>query len=73
MGLFFDERVGWLQVIGDVYVGLLQMTVLPFIVVSLVTNIGRFSIDEGPALAKIGALEETAPRWSVGRDLLGLW
>ena len=56
VGLFFGERVGWLQVIGDVYVGLLQMTVLPFVVVSLVANIGRFSIDEGRALAKIGSL-----------------
>ena len=55
-GLFFGESVAWLGVIGDVFVGLLQMTVLPFVVVSLVSNIGRFSLEEGRALARVGSL-----------------
>lgn len=55
-GLFFGESVAWLGVIGDVFVGLLQMTVLPFVVVSLISNIGRFSLEEGRALARVGSL-----------------
>lgn len=51
-GLFFGEGAAVLGVIGDGYVGLLQMTVLPFIAVSLVANIGRFSISEGRSLAR---------------------
>jgi len=56
VGLFVGEPAGHLKVVGDVFVGLLQMTVLPFIVVSLAVNIGRFSLDEGRALAKWGSL-----------------
>ena len=56
VGLFFGESAGWLQIVGDVFVGLLQMTVLPFVTVSLISNIGRFSIAEGRALAKVGSM-----------------
>ena len=39
-GLFFGELVAPLQVVGDVFVGLLQMTVLPYIFVSLIAKVG---------------------------------
>ncbi|MGI9589723.1 MAG: cation:dicarboxylate symporter family transporter [Myxococcota bacterium] len=42
-GLFFGEYCAPLAAVGDAYIGLLQMAVLPFIVVSLVTNIGRLT------------------------------
>ena len=42
-GLFFGELCGWLQVAGDVFVGLLQMTVLPYIVISLISSVGRLA------------------------------
>ena len=54
-GLFFGEPMGIFGALGDAYVGLLQMTVLPFITVSLVANIGRFESRQGVALARIGA------------------
>ena len=41
VGLFFGESVGWLSVIGNSSILLMQMTVLPFIVVSLVGGIGK--------------------------------
>ena len=50
LGLFFGERVSWLSVAGDVFIGLLQMTVLPYIVFSLIVNIGRLSLDTGKKL-----------------------
>ena len=45
-GLFFGEHVAFLSVVGNAFVGLLQMTVLPFIIVALVANIGRLSSDQ---------------------------
>jgi len=62
VGLFFGEPAGRLGVVGDVYVGLLQMTVLPFITLSLVANIGRFSLQDGAKLMRAAAIV-----------MLGLW
>ncbi|MCO8120604.1 cation:dicarboxylase symporter family transporter [Stieleria sp. TO1_6] len=42
-GLFFGESTESIQWVGDVYVGLLQMAVLPYVAVSLVANTGRLS------------------------------
>ena len=39
-GLFFGERVAWLQYVGDVFIKLLQITVIPYISVSLITGLG---------------------------------
>jgi Na+/H+-dicarboxylate symporter len=56
LGLFLGEYASYLDVFGKVYVGLLQMTVLPYVVVSLMANIGRFSIAEARDLAKVASL-----------------
>ena len=37
-GLFFGEEVAWMGIIGDIFIGLLQMTVLPYIMFSLIEN-----------------------------------
>ena len=42
-GLFFGEFTAWMKVLGDIYVGLLQMTVLPYITATLIVSIGRLS------------------------------
>lgn len=49
-GLFLGELAAPFTVAGDVFIGLLQMTVLPYIVVSLVGNLGRISWAESRAL-----------------------
>jgi len=36
-GLFFDEGAASLKVIGDAYIDLLQMPVVPYVVVSLMS------------------------------------
>ncbi|MGS0727890.1 cation:dicarboxylate symporter family transporter, partial [Shewanella sp. 0m-11] len=34
-GLFFGEMLAWMSVIGDAFIKLLQMTIIPYIIVSL--------------------------------------
>jgi proton glutamate symport protein len=53
-GLFFGEHGSWVKWIGDVYVGLLQMAVLPYVAVSLIVNIGRLSLADGQRLLRVG-------------------
>lgn len=56
-GMFFGEIVSPLGVIGDVFIQLLQMTVLPYVVVSLIVGLGRLKYGEAISLAKTcGAL-----------------
>ena len=55
-GLFFGEEVAWMGIIGDVFIGLLQMTVLPYIMFSLIVNIGRLSMDTGKKIIRYGLL-----------------
>ncbi|TFH48396.1 MAG: cation:dicarboxylase symporter family transporter, partial [Lysobacterales bacterium] len=42
-GLFFGESAGGLEIIGEAYVSLLLMTVLPYVVAALVSGIGRLN------------------------------
>ena len=53
-GLFFGEYCSFLTIIGEAYVNLLRMTVLPYIAVSLVSNIGKLSLSESRRLAITG-------------------
>jgi Na+/H+-dicarboxylate symporter len=53
-GLFFGEYTAVLSFLGDAFIGLLQMTVLPYIVVSLIANIGRRSAQESRQLLRLG-------------------
>lgn len=62
VGLFVGERAAVLQVFADAYVQLLQMTVLPYVVMSLVGGLG--SLNKGEA-SKLGV--------RVGVLLLALW
>ncbi len=55
-GLFFGEHCAGLKVVGDVFIGLLQMTVLPYITVAMVANIGRLSFAQGKSLFFKGAI-----------------
>ena len=56
IGLMFGEDVAWLSIPGDIFIGLLQMTVLPYIMFSLIVNIGRLSLDTGKRLIKFGLI-----------------
>lgn len=65
VGVFFGEYCARLSVIGDVFVGLLRMTVLPFIVVSLIANLGRLSMSQNRHLAVIGGTVMLV-LWGIG-------
>ena len=54
-GLFFGEYTGYIKWMGDAFVGLLQMAVLPFVAASLVVNVGRLSLESGFKLLKASA------------------
>jgi len=56
LGFSFGEHVAWLSVVGDIFIGLLQMTVLPYIMISLIVNIGRLSMDKAKKLIKYGMI-----------------
>lgn len=56
LGLFFGEDVGWLSIPGEVFIGLLQMTVLPYIMFSLIVNIGRLDMETGKRIIKFGLI-----------------
>ena len=56
LGIFFGEKVSWLSIPGDIFVGLLQMTVLPYIMFTLIVNIGRLSLETGKKIIKYGLI-----------------
>ena len=58
IGIFLGEFSQPFSIVGNIYIGLLQMTVLPYIVVSLVANLGRISWSEsrGLLLAAVSVL-----------------
>ena len=44
-GLFFGEPLGRLEIFGDAYIRLLQMTVIPYVLVSLVGGLGGLDVE----------------------------
>jgi len=55
-GLFFGEYAGRLKIVGQAYIGLLQMSILPYMVVSLIGGIGSLSYEKAARLAVTGGL-----------------
>jgi len=82
LGIFLGEFCAPLGVVGTIYVGLLQMTVLPYVTVSLITKIGGLSMGEarrlggqagvvmlllwGVSLITVAALPLSLPDWEAG-------
>ncbi len=81
-GLFFGDYCAHLSIVGDAFIGLLRMTVMPYIIVSLVANLGRLSVRQSARLAAVGGtvllllwsvtlltvfvLANTFPEWKAG-------
>ena len=81
-GLFFGEICGGLSIIGNAYVALMQMTVLPYIVLALIVNIGSLTLDTarhiaaraaivmlalwGISIAIILLMPQALPEWQTG-------
>jgi Na+/H+-dicarboxylate symporter len=52
-GLFFGEMLAPLEVIGDVFIRLLQMTVLPYVMISLMSGLGRLDYADARRLGAV--------------------
>ena len=55
-GIFFGELVADLKIVGDIFVKLLQVTVLPYIIVSLIAGFGRMEMAQAKRLAVRGSM-----------------
>ena len=51
-GIIFGEWTTRIKFVGDIYVGLLQMMVLPYIIISLIGGIGKLTLEQAKQLAK---------------------
>ncbi len=56
VGLFFGELVADLKIFGDIFIKLLQVTILPYIIVSLIAGFGRMDMAQAKTLAWRGSL-----------------
>lgn len=71
LGIFLGELAAPANVVGEIYIGLLQMTVLPYIVLSLIANLGRISWSESRSLI-LAAAATLAALLLVGIVVLSL-
>ena len=56
IGLFFGDKASVLAIVGKAYVGLIQMSILPYMVVSLMLGIGSLSYEKAGKLAITGGI-----------------
>ena len=68
-GVVFGEYCGVLGVVGNAYVGLLQMTVLPFLMISLVAKMGRLDLQQAKKIG-FAALVVLLIFWVIGIGLI---
>ena len=56
LGFFLGEKASIFAIIGKAYVGLIQMSILPYMVVSLMLGIGSLSYEKAGRLALTGGI-----------------
>jgi len=64
-GVFFGELAASIKAVGIAFIRLLQITVIPYIFVALITGLGRLSYDEVKALAVQGG-SVLLVLWAIG-------
>jgi len=55
-GLFFGDDAAPLKLVGDIWIGLMQMTILPYVIVSLIVGLGQLDSALAKQLAVRGGL-----------------
>lgn len=70
-GVGFGARMAALDIVGEIFLGLLQMTVLPYIMVSLISAVGALKIAQAKTLARYGAVA-LAMLWGLTLVLIAL-
>ena len=64
-GLFFGEDIGWIQIVGDIYIKVMQITIIPYIMVSVLVGLGSMSYQQAKNVAlQVGKV--MALIWLVG-------
>ena len=67
LGLFLGERAAPFEILADAYVRLLQMTVLPYMIVSLIAGLGSLSPGQAKRmLTRVGAILAALWALSIG-------
>ena len=61
-GIFVGEPAGELEILGNVYIRLLQMTVLPYVLVSIIGGLGRLDLSMASNIG-IRAVKVTLILW----------
>jgi Na+/H+-dicarboxylate symporter len=56
VGVFFGDYCKFLEIFGDAFIKLLQMTILPYITVSMILGIGSLTSEQAKLLAKKAGL-----------------
>jgi len=64
-GIFFGPEIAFLQVGGDAFIALLQITVIPYVVVALITSLGRLTLKDAKELG-LRAGSVLLLLWAVG-------
>ncbi len=70
-GLFVGEPAAALQPLADIYIRLMQMTVLPYLVLTLIVGLGRMDAAAAKRLAVRGTLL-LALFWALALAVVGL-
>lgn len=64
-GVVFGDMADWLRVVGDIFIMTMQVTVIPYIVVSLITALAQLTFSDAKRLVlKAGAV--VLALWSIG-------
>ena len=70
-GLFFGERAAFLRVGGDIFIASLQITVIPYVMIALITSLGRLDLRDARSLAlKAGSV--LLLLWIIGLTIVFL-
>lgn len=56
VGIFFGEYCAFLKILGDAFIKLLQITILPYITISLILGIGGLTPDQAKIMARKAGL-----------------
>ena len=56
VGLFFGDKASVFAIVGKAYIGLIQMSILPYMVISLMLGIGSLSYEKAGKLAITGGI-----------------
>ncbi|WP_328987688.1 cation:dicarboxylate symporter family transporter [Thiorhodovibrio winogradskyi] len=64
-GLFFGEHAAFLRIGGDVFIAALQITVIPYVLVALITSLGRLDLSDAKNLV-LRAGSVLLLLWAIG-------